>query len=79
MLMKFLSEVSHWADGHADVMGLALVGSYTRDAAHPDSDIDLFLLSENSNLLIDNQDWTVRFGEIRKTLIEKYGPKVLSP
>ena len=73
-LMKFLSEVSLWVKENPEVVGLALVGSYARGAARPNSDVDLSLLCENANVLIDNQDWTARFGEIHKTLIEHYGP-----
>ncbi len=66
MLSKFLEAATQWAHERDDIVGLALIGSHARDAARPDSDVDLFVLCENSRSLIDNKDWTARFGDIVK-------------
>ncbi|MEV5428007.1 nucleotidyltransferase domain-containing protein [Streptomyces sp. NPDC052701] len=42
---EIIDRVTRWAAGRQDVVGLLLVGSYARDAARPDSDIDLVLLT----------------------------------
>jgi uncharacterized protein len=39
--------VTEWAKAQENVHGLALVGSHARNAARPDSDIDLVLLAQN--------------------------------
>ena len=46
-LDRALAPIIGWAESRSDVLGLALVGSWARDAARPDSDIDLvFLVSD---------------------------------
>ena len=75
-LLELLDAVTEWARDHDDVVGLALIGSYARGAARPDSDVDFSILSENAGLLIDNQEWTARFGEPCKVMTEHYGPTV---
>jgi len=42
-----LETVAHWAKAQENVRGLALVGSHARNAARPDSDIDLVVLAQN--------------------------------
>lgn len=75
-LTELVGAVTEWARDHDDVVGLALIGSYARDEARPDSDVDFSILSENAALLIDNQEWTKRFGKPCKVMTEQYGPSV---
>lgn len=75
-LLELFDAVTEWARDREDVVGLALIGSYARDAARPDSDVDLSILSESAGLLIDNQDWTTRFGTPCRVTTEQYGPTV---
>jgi uncharacterized protein len=42
---QVLSPITAWARARTDIEGLALVGSWARSAARPDSDIDLVLLA----------------------------------
>jgi len=44
-IQPILRQVTRWAAGRDDVAAVALVGSWARDAAKPDSDIDLILLT----------------------------------
>jgi uncharacterized protein len=39
--------ITEWAKAQENVHGLALVGSHARNAARPDSDIDLVVLAQN--------------------------------
>lgn len=52
-----VARVAHWAAGRTDVVGLLLVGSYSRGAARPDSDVDLVLLTQDIALYEDGS-WT---------------------
>lgn len=73
MLREFLEAATHWARERDDIVGLALIGSHARDAARPDSDVDLSVLCKHSDVLTDNQDWAARFGKILKISTEQYG------
>jgi predicted nucleotidyltransferase len=44
-MADIVARVTRWASGRPDVVGLLLVGSYARNAARPDSDVDLVLLT----------------------------------
>lgn len=52
-----LSQVVKWAENRADIIGVALVGSWAREAARADSDIDLMFLSTNATGYRDNKAW----------------------
>ena len=73
-LEDFLEAVSKWADDRDDVVGVALVGSHARNAARPDSDIDLAVLCADPRALTVDHGWLAHFGEIRKAGTERYGP-----
>ncbi|GAA4894522.1 nucleotidyltransferase domain-containing protein [Streptomonospora salina] len=45
-----LAWASGWAHRRGDVAGLLLVGSWARDAARDDSDVDMILLSDDPTL-----------------------------
>jgi predicted nucleotidyltransferase len=47
--LEILEAVNNWAKSQEDIRGVALVGSHARNAAGPNSDIDLVLLAENPN------------------------------
>ena len=73
-LPSFLDAVSRWAESREGVVGLALIGSHARNAARPDSDVDLTVLCEDLEALVNDQDWAALFGEIREIGTERYGP-----
>ena len=69
-VQSVVDEVVRWATEHRDVRGVVVVGSWARDAARMDSDVDIVVLTGNpthtdpdlwSHLLggrvIREQDW----------------------
>jgi predicted nucleotidyltransferase len=55
-VMQVLAVVTEWSELRS-VRGLALVGSYARGQARPDSDIDLVLLVNEPNLFRTDTAW----------------------
>lgn len=70
---EFLDSVTRWAEARSDLMGLALVGSYARDEARADSDLDLILLAHRPRDFIDEPGWVARFGSVRSCTVEDWG------
>jgi predicted nucleotidyltransferase len=68
-----LEQITAWAARTPDVRALALVGSYARGAAGPDSDVDLLLLALRPAELVDAQGWLAHFGAIDTVEIEPFG------
>jgi hypothetical protein len=70
---QFLNDISQWASTRADIQALALVGSYARNAAKETSDVDLVLITTDSNLYLNDPSWVQQFGTVSKQQIEDYG------
>ena len=69
----FLKAFVDWASVRSDVQAMALVGSYARDAAKEDSDIDLVILTDQPMTYLETTKWAESFGAIEKQQIEDYG------
>src|SRR5208282_698685 len=69
-----LAIASSWARHHAEVRGLALVGSWAREAAHASSDVDLVLLTDRPTIFTDQRDWTEDLGAVGVTREQQCGP-----
>lgn len=52
-----LAAVREWASGRADVQAVALVGSWARDAARSDSDVDLVLVVDDVGAWLADHGW----------------------
>jgi predicted nucleotidyltransferase len=70
---QFLDEFTQWATTQADLLALALVGSYARNAATETSDVDLVLIAVDPKRYLENTDWVRRFGAVEKQQVEDYG------
>ena len=70
---QFLKDVTRWASAQADILALALVGSYARNAAKETSDIDLVLIVVDPSQYLKDQGWVQRFGTVEKSQVEDYG------
>ena len=68
-----IDDITRWAQAQPDLLALVLVGSYARNAARPDSDIDLVLIVENPARYLDDIAWTGAFGKINQQQLEPYG------
>jgi len=73
VVQNLLKEIKNWAYKNNELDSLLLVGSYTRNKAHQDSDIDLVLILNNPEKYVNNLDWIKEFGEIEKHKIEYWG------
>lgn len=49
--------VKAWASTQPDVVGVAVVGSWARDEARMDSDIDLVVLTDDKEHYLSNDAW----------------------
>ncbi len=70
---SFLEDLARWAVSQNDMLAVALVGSYARGAATPDSDVDIILVSSHPDLYLKDSSWAADFGVIEKQQIEQYG------
>ena len=69
----FLDDITRWATARPDILALALVGSYARNAAHETSDVDLVLISMQPDYYLNSRDWLQQFGAVEKQQVEDYG------
>jgi predicted nucleotidyltransferase len=70
---EFINKFSDWARTQADVTALALVGSYARNAATGNSDIDLVVITAQPNKYLKDLSWIQPFGRVGRHQIEDYG------
>ncbi len=57
LIDSILEKVANWAEIRSEILALALVGSYARGEAKPDSDIDLMAIASNPEFFRQNHDW----------------------
>lgn len=69
---QFLDEFTAWAAAQPDIQAVALVGSHARNAARPDSDVDLVVIAEQPELYVQNTGWIERFGRVERQQTEDY-------
>lgn len=51
-----------WAVNSSHILAVALVGSYARGTAHPDSDIDIMVITSNPELFRQGTQWISEIG-----------------
>ena len=68
-----IGRVTCWAADRDDVLGLLLVGSCARNAARPDSDIDLVLLTGEITRYADNA-WVNELNLGKLIRVQSWGP-----
>jgi len=56
-----------------DVVGVALVGSYARNAATEESDVDLVILTVDVTKYFQSKEWLSLFGEVEESRVENWG------
>lgn len=78
-IAPLLELVTTWAASRSNIVGVALVGSWARDTANLDSDIDLILLTPNpdafrtSSAWLTEIDWPKLSLSVRSYYDAKYG------
>ena len=73
-ITPLLERVTAWARERQDVRGLALVGSFARDAARPDSDVELVLLTDDPGSYVADAGWVSELGAEKITRTQEWGP-----
>jgi uncharacterized protein len=71
-VQNLLKSFSKWAEKEENILAVGLVGSYARDEAKPESDVDLMIIVKNPAIYINNS-WIKKFGEIEKIKDETWG------
>jgi predicted nucleotidyltransferase len=69
----FLTEFTAWAKQQADILAVGVVGSYARDTARDDSDVDLVVVVQDPKRYLNERAWVKQFGEVASEGIEDYG------
>ena len=72
-IANLVDRVRAWALSHPKVKGLAVVGSWARGRARPDSDIDLLILTDEVTPFLTDPSWVELFGTVRQTEVETWG------
>jgi hypothetical protein len=70
---QIIQRITRWAADRRDIIGLLLVGSCARNAARPDSDIDLVVLTTNEAQYADNR-WANQLAVGGLIRIQSWGP-----
>jgi predicted nucleotidyltransferase len=71
---RLLGVVVWWARRRSDIRGVALVGSWARGAARPDSDVDLVVLTDRPGPYVTGEGWTAELGVTRVVRTRAWGP-----
>lgn len=72
-LQNLLTDIMHWAKTQEDIKAVALVGSYARNLATAESDVDLVILAKNHKQYLEEVSWLNRFGELSNYRRQRYG------
>ena len=64
-IAPLLEMVTAWAASRSDIVGVALVGSWARDAANLDSDVDFILLTPNPDAFRASTVWLAEIDRSR--------------
>ena len=70
---SFLKEFGRWVEQQPDIEAVALVGSYARDAATRDSDVDLIILTTAIVRYFQDPTWLSMWGQVEEYRVENWG------
>ncbi len=57
-----LISIAAWASARPDAIAIGLVGSWARNEAGADSDLDLVVLTENPGAYVEDEGWVAELG-----------------
>jgi len=69
----FLFEFKRWAMTEAGIHAVALLGSWARNTATSESDVDLIVVVAPPNIYLKHRQWTSLFGTVLRDQLEDYG------
>lgn len=69
---QFIAEFIKWAESQKEILGVLLVGSYARNSARQDSDIDLVIITDQPEIYLEDDKWIKNFGKVREIIEEDY-------
>lgn len=69
-----LMTMRQWADQRPDISSVGIAGSWARDEARMDSDVDLILLTHNPAPYIEDEKWIAELGGLCIVKTEQWGP-----
>lgn len=72
-IQDFIHSFVTWVKSQEDIHAVALVGSYARNTARDNSDIDLVLLCKQPDQYLSDISWVKKFGQVAKFEFEDYG------
>jgi len=68
-----MQRAAQWARTQPDIRALLLVGSWARDAARPDSDVDLVVLTTTPEWYSPDGAWTRELGAVAISRVQQGG------
>lgn len=72
-VIDFIEDFMRWSKRRRDIRALALVGSYARETAKENSDVDLVIITNDPQKYIADTEWTRVFGTVITKNVEDYG------
>ena len=70
---RFLGEITKWASQRPSILAVGLVGSQARGTASACSDVDLIILTQNSDEFVRDTAWAAEFGHPLRQVTERHG------
>ena len=70
---ELVKAVTSWAEDQADIVSVALVGSYARGNARSDSDVDFVIQCTRPERYLKDLVWISEFGVAQSVSIEDWG------
>ncbi len=75
--LEFLAVLDQWAHANNDIRGVAIVGSYARQAQHAESDVDVTLLTGAVERYAEDTQWLkTLFPDATNLRVEHWGPVI---
>jgi len=68
-----IDKVKKWGESEENILAIGLVGSYARNAAKEDSDIDLMILTKDPEIYVSNNSWIEKFAKVKEIKDEIWG------
>lgn len=72
-IVTFTDAFVSWGKTQSDIVAIALVGSYARDAARAESDVDVMVLTVDLAKHFGSQEWLSLFGKVEESKVENWG------